>query len=59
MLNVTGPVKVPAVVALTVAVNVMLLPKAKLVGFAVTVVVVAAVPEAATITVTLELDEPV
>jgi hypothetical protein len=48
VVNVIGPVSVPAVVPLTVAANVTLLPKGKLVGVMVTVVVVAAVPCATT-----------
>ncbi len=44
VVNVSGPVSVPAVVAVMVAFNVTLLPNANDVGLAVTVVVVAAVP---------------
>ena len=51
VVNVIGPVSVPAVVPVTVAVRVTLLPNANDVGLAVTAVVVAAVPEAATVTV--------
>jgi hypothetical protein len=58
VVNVTGPVSVPAVVAVTVALRVMLLPSANDAGLALTVVVVAAVPCAATVTVALELVEP-
>ena len=57
VVNVTGPVSVPAVVAVIVDVRVTLLPSANEVGLAVTVVVVAAVPWAETVTVTLELVE--
>src|SRR3984885_15556050 len=59
VVNVTGPVSVPGVVPVTVADSVMLLPKAKDVGFALTVVVVTAEPCATTVTVRLELVDPV
>ena len=59
VVNVIGPVSVPAVVAVMVAFNVTLAPNANEVGLAVTVVVVAAVPWDATVTVTLELVDPV
>ena len=58
VVNVMGPVSVPAVVPDTVAVRVTLLPNGNDVGLAVTAVVVAAVPEAATVTVVLELVDP-
>jgi hypothetical protein len=58
VVNVIGPVSVPAVVPLTVAANVTLLPKGKLLGVMVTAVVVAAVPCATTVIVTLELVDP-
>ena len=60
VVNVIGPVSVPAPagVPLTVAANVTLLPKGKLAGVMVTVVVVAAVPCATTVIVTLELVDP-
>jgi hypothetical protein len=59
VVNVTGPVSVPAVRPVTVADKVTLLPKAKDVGLALTVVVVEPVPCATTVIVTLELVEPV
>ena len=55
VVKVTGPVSVPAVAPVTVAVKVTLLPKAKLVGLATPAVVVACVPCDTTVTVTLEL----
>jgi hypothetical protein len=58
VVNVTGPVSVPGVVAVTVADRVTLLPSATDVGLALTVVVVTAVPCAVTVTVTLELVDP-
>src|SRR5471030_2829322 len=59
VVNVNGPVSVPAVVPVMVAERVTGPPKAKVVGLAVTTVVVAAVPEDATVTVIVELVEPV
>jgi hypothetical protein len=59
VVNVTGPVSVPAVVPETVAVSVTLFPKGNVVGLAVTVVVVAAVPDATTVITTAELLDPV
>jgi hypothetical protein len=59
VVKVTGPVSVPAVVAVTVADRVMLLPNGRDVGLALTEVVVAAVPCACTVTVRLELVDPV
>jgi hypothetical protein len=59
VVNVIGPVSVPAVWPVTVADRVTLLPKAKDVGLALTAVVVGAVPCADTVTVTLELVDPI
>ena len=59
VVNVIGPVSVPAVVPVTVAVRVTLLPNGNDEGLAVTAVVVGCVPEAATVTVTLVLVDPV
>jgi hypothetical protein len=59
VVNVTGPVSVPAVVPEMVAVSVMGPPNARLVGLAVSAVVVAAVPDAATVTTTAALLDPV
>ena len=58
VVNVICPVSVPAVAPDTVAVRVTLLPNGNDEGFAVTAVVVAAVPEATTVTVVLELVDP-
>ena len=60
VVNVIGPVSVPAPAGspLTAAAKVTLLAKGKLAGVMVTVVVVAAVPCATTVTVTLELVDP-
>jgi hypothetical protein len=58
VVNVTGPVSVPAVEPVTVADSVTLLPRGKLVGLMVTAVVVGAVPCDDTVTVTLELVDP-
>jgi hypothetical protein len=55
VVNVIGPVSVPAVVPDTVAVRVTLFPNGNEVGLTVSAVVVAAVPEATTVTATLEL----
>ena len=49
VVNVTGPVRVPAVFPVTVAVSVRLAPIANDVGLATTAVVVACVPEATTV----------
>src|ERR1700685_3156169 len=59
VVNVTGPVSVPGVVPVTVAVNVMLLPKATVVGLAVTTVVVGCIPCDVTVTVTVVLVDAV
>ena len=53
--NTRGPVNVPGVVAVTTALSVTAPPRATVVGVAVTVVVVAAIPAALTVTVTAEL----
>jgi hypothetical protein len=58
VVNVIGPVSVPAVDPVTVADRVTLLPNGNDVGFALTAVVVAAVPCATTVIVTLELVDP-
>jgi hypothetical protein len=59
VVNVTGPVSVPAVFPVTVAVRVRLAPIANDVGLATSAVVVASVPEETTVTETLELVDPV
>src|SRR5271156_2971327 len=59
VVNFNGPVSVPAVVPVMVADRVTAPPKAKVVGLAVTTVVVAAVPEDATVKAMVELVEPV
>src|SRR5450631_2374292 len=59
VVNVIGPVSVPAVEPVTVADKVTLLPNGKDVGLALTAVVVAAVPCATTVIVTLELVDPI
>jgi hypothetical protein len=59
VVNVNGPVSVPAVVPVMVADSVTGRPNAKVVGLAVTTVVVAAVPEDTTVTLTVALVDPV
>jgi hypothetical protein len=59
VVNVTGPVSVPAVAPVIVAVSVTADPNANVVGLAVTAVVVAAVPDATTVIATVELVDPV
>jgi hypothetical protein len=56
---VTGPVSVPAVAPETVADSVKAAPNAKVVGLAVTTVVVAAVHDATTVIVSVLLVDPV
>ena len=59
VVKVTGPVSVPAVSPDTVALKVMALPNAIVVGLAVTAVVVIWVPDATIVSVKLEAVDPV
>jgi hypothetical protein len=59
VVKVTGPVSVPAVVPLIETDSVIADPNVKVVGLAVTVVVVGAIPEDTTVIVTVELLDPV